>query len=129
MAKQQPPDPQRMETLYKRAESDPQFFHDLVWNTEKVLPSLDYLTRKEKASLLATEPEELLQRISSRLSPRISAENGLDCGASCVGTCTMTCDVTCPATRTLGQVMPEEEVRYSPESVAMFQQFFNKFQR
>ena len=89
------------------------------------------LPGKEKAALLATEPEELLQRISrTSISPAFGAVNGLDCGASCVGTCTMTCGGgTCPATRIPTTVMPAEEERYSPEFLINFQQAFNTFRR
>ncbi|MGI4871135.1 MAG: hypothetical protein ACRYFX_08150 [Janthinobacterium lividum] len=127
MAKQPSPDPQRMETLYDRAQSDPQFFHDLIWNTEKLLPALDFLTRQEKAALLAMEPEELLQRITSGRSTITGPADALDCGASCTVTCTMSCGATCPGTRLPGRVV--EEARYSPEFLATFQQAFNKFQR
>jgi hypothetical protein len=38
-----------IEKLVKQAREDPQFFHDLVFNTEKTLGKLDYLDRPTNA--------------------------------------------------------------------------------
>ena len=41
-----------MAALISRARDDEQFFHNLVWDTENALSSVDFLSREEKASLL-----------------------------------------------------------------------------
>ena len=126
-----------METLFERAQNDPQFFHDLVWNTEKVLPSLDYLTRKEKASLLAMEPEELLQQLTAtRIPITVGADGGdtctgFTCGGTCTGSCTVSCTGSCTVTgnRQVDRTtLPVENPPYQ-DFVVNFQRTFNQFYR
>jgi len=86
-----------MERLVKQAKSDAQFFHNLIWNTEKALDSLDYLTRQEKASILAINPEDLVVGLATGklIDPGIVATCGISCGASCGGSCGGTCGGSC----------------------------------
>jgi hypothetical protein len=57
--------------LIRQARENPQFFHDLVFNTENILAKLDYLDRKTKASILSTTPEELIAIMVRRgIQPR-----------------------------------------------------------
>jgi hypothetical protein len=95
--------------LISRAKEDPQFFHDLVWSTDKVMGSIDYLSREEKASILAIKPEDLIVGLAtgSVFGPRdlvaacggtCGASCGASCGGSCGGSCTATCAASCPLT-------------------------------
>lgn len=96
-----------LQRLVKQAKSDPQFFHDLIWNTESALGSVGYLSRLEKAAILAIRPEDLVVGLASGLAGGTIAANcggtcgascGGSCGASCGGSCTVTCAASCPAT-------------------------------
>ena len=46
--------------LIEEARKNPQFFHDLVFDTEKVLAQIDYLSRLEKAAILAVDPDRFV---------------------------------------------------------------------
>jgi hypothetical protein len=104
-----------IERLVKQAKSDSDFFHNLIWNTEKVLGSLEYLSREEKASILAVKPDELVAGLASgkvgglgrgpvaadcgaTCGASCGASCGATCGGSCGGSCTVTCAASCPAT-------------------------------
>lgn len=97
-----------LERLIKQAKTDSQFFHDLVWDTEKVLGSVSYLSRGEKAAILAISPEDLVAGLATgrlgggapaaECGGTCGASCGGSCGASCGGSCTVTCAASCPAT-------------------------------
>jgi hypothetical protein len=98
-----------LEKLVNQAKSDPKFFHDLVWNTERILDSISYLSREEKASILSIKPEDLVAGLAtgvigpgvgpiSECGGTCGASCGGSCGASCGGSCTVTCAASCPAT-------------------------------
>jgi hypothetical protein len=78
--------------LVQEARDDPQFFHDLIYNTERVIGRLDYLSRQEKAGILAIDPDSLVVGIAGRLKPGTVVEV---CGASCGGSCGATCAASC----------------------------------
>jgi hypothetical protein len=92
--------------LIERAKKDSKFFHDLVWNTEASLSSLDFLSRSEKAALLAISPEDLIVGLANGFKGgsaaacggTCGASCGASCGGSCGGSCTVTCAASCPAT-------------------------------
>jgi hypothetical protein len=79
-------DSEALKQLVENAREDPQFFHDLVFNTESVLGKLDFLGRAEKASLIGQDPQAVIGRL-------IGALEGCDvtctssCGATCAGSC------------------------------------------
>lgn len=106
MANSKKPENEGMSQLVKKAKEDPKFFHELIWHTEKTLSSLDFLTRSEKASLLAVKPEDLVVGLASGFGGgpvadcggTCGASCGGSCGASCGGSCTVTCAASCPAT-------------------------------
>lgn len=99
--------------LVEQAKSDPQFFHDLVWNTEKAIGSADYLSRNERAAILAIEPEDLVVGLATggirftgeelSCGGTCGASCGASCGATCGGSCTATCAASCPLTGALEQ--------------------------
>lgn len=95
--------------LISQAKEDPQFFHDLVWNTDKIVGSIDYLSREEKASILAIKPEDLIVGLATgkvfgggglvaACGGTCGASCGASCGGSCGGSCTATCAASCPVT-------------------------------
>lgn len=70
-----------MRKLIKQAKDDPHFFHDLYWNTEKALNSIDYITPQQKAALQEYKPEDLLIGIAATVN--IVPESGeCDAGAT-----------------------------------------------
>lgn len=80
--------------LIRKAKGDPQFFHSLVWDTERTLGSVDFLSREEKAAIMRINPEDLVVALASgHLST--GADDG-GCGNSCAQTshCTYTCSVS-----------------------------------
>jgi hypothetical protein len=80
------------------AKEDPKFFHSLVWDTEKVLGSIDFLSREERAAIMRTSPEHLVVALATgRFGSGFDA-NG--CAGSCAQTshCTYTCSVSSLAT-------------------------------
>ena len=138
MAKQKNTDSTSVASLMEKAEKDPQFFHDLIWNTEEILPSLEFLSRKEKAAILAMEPEELLQQLTASRVPIIVSADGGDtctgftCGATCVGSCDVSCVGTCAITGDMQMgdrtTLPAENPPYQ-DFVVNFQRNFRQFQR
>ena len=84
-----------MAELIHKAKEDPEFFHSLVWDTEKVLGSIDFLSREEKAAIMRTSPEDLVVGlVTGRFDTGAMAAH---CGASCGETCSATCGPTCSA--------------------------------
>jgi hypothetical protein len=82
--------------LIKEARGNAQFFHDLVWNTEKTITSLDYLTRLEKARILAVNPESVVSGlVTGGLGTSPVEVCGASCGGSCGGTCAASCVGSC----------------------------------
>ena len=88
--------------LVEQAKKDPKFFHDLVFDPEKVLSKVNYLSRKSKATLIAINPENLIQSlVGIRLNwcgdPTCGDDSCINtCGAhSCDSTCTSSCGGTC----------------------------------
>jgi hypothetical protein len=63
--------------LVEQAREDPQFFHELVFNTDNVLSGLDYLDRESKAELEAISPEEVIAAM-------ISGQLMRPCGRTCM---------------------------------------------
>lgn len=82
-------DPKAFQKLVEQAKADPKFFHALVFDTEKVLPSLDFLDQDTKAALVANRPEDVIGRL-------VSGPPGCDvtCTSSCGGTCAESCGYT-----------------------------------
>lgn len=78
--------------LVREARENAQFFHDLVWNTERTITSLDYLTRQEKATILSVDPESVVVGLvtGGRGTSPIEV-----CGVSCAGSCGNTCAASC----------------------------------
>ena len=82
--------------LTAQAREDPQFFHDLVFNTEEVLNRLDFLDRGSKAALVEISPERVL---ATMVGARTACGGDVTCSCTsgtCDGTCGgSTCSVTC----------------------------------
>ncbi|MBN3815596.1 hypothetical protein G3N57_02805 [Paraburkholderia sp. Se-20369] len=84
--------------LIEEAKANPDFFHDLVWNTEKAIASIDYLTRKEKAAILSVDPDQLVVGLVSGGRGTSPVEVcGVSCAGSCGGTCVASCVGSCGA--------------------------------
>lgn len=107
MAKSNNPENEGMSLLVKKAKEDSKFFHDLIWNTEKVLSSLDFLSRSEKAAILSIKPEDLIvglaggnvaEECGGTCGASCGASCGATCGGSCGGSCTATCAASCAVT-------------------------------
>jgi hypothetical protein len=89
--------------LIEEARKNPEFLHDLVFDTEKVLTQIDYLSRVEKAAILAVDPDRFVAGlvIGGVFNPGGPVEGcGISCWGSCGGmscgdTCTGTCGGTC----------------------------------
>lgn len=75
-------DPKALQKLVTQAQHDPQFFHALVFDTERVLKQLDYLERDTQAAIAAISPEEVIAILGGGR-------------AGCAGTCAHTCEVSC----------------------------------
>ncbi|GAA3537191.1 hypothetical protein [Kribbella ginsengisoli] len=69
--------------LAEKARSDPEFFHALIFNPERVLADLDFLDKRTRGALVALDPDRLLGMLTG---------SGL---SYCDVTCTSSCGVTC----------------------------------
>ena len=97
--------------LIEQAREDPQFFHELVFNTENVLANLDYLDRTARGNLLAASPEEV---VSGLVGGRVTGVGGLPlagCDVTCTSSCGATCNDSCGYTTNLQD--PGNFVRFS----------------
>jgi hypothetical protein len=98
-----------LERLVEEARNDPELFHALVFNPEETISKLDYINRREKAMIVALNPEDIIAGMVGQIrGPKdqlavcgYSCENSCDstCGSgSCFGTCMSdSCDHTCGA--------------------------------
>ncbi len=91
-------DPKNFQKLVEAAKKDSKFFHELVFNTEKVVSKLDYLDRKSKGALVAIDPEEVIARLVGEIAA---------CGNTCTSSCKNTCGKSCGFTTNL---VPDEPV-------------------
>ena len=92
---------QALKKLVARARTDPRFFHQLVFDPEKVIKGLTFLDAKTKAALLRVNPDTIIRN----LVPGDAAECAGTCGAgscdmtcgtgSCLDTCKSSCGSTC----------------------------------
>lgn len=92
-------DTETINRLVKQARNDPEFFHALVFDPEKVFSQVDYLNHNAKSLLQTIKPEYL---ISATVTTIFSASCDANTTCSCTsGTCGgptcggSTCDVTC----------------------------------
>jgi len=108
-----------LKRLVEHARRDPTFFHELVFDPEKVIRQLNYLDRKAKAALLSINPENVIRN----LVPSLGAWCGDTCGGSscnttcgsdscrstCGSSCGTTCGSSCTDTSKMGfQFVPDE---------------------
>lgn len=93
-----------VERLLQEAREDATFFHELVFNAEEVIGRLDYLTRAEKASIVALDPADLVAGLAGHiLTPDglvsgCGSSCGDSCNYTCVGSCGHTCSSSCDTT-------------------------------
>ena len=66
-----------MKEILWKAENDPQFFHDLVFNPEKALEGFE-IDRRLKGKIISTSPEDVIDTIIGN--------KDVDCGTSCGAT-------------------------------------------
>jgi hypothetical protein len=78
--------------LVEQARRDPQFFHNLVFDPDRVIAKLDYLSRESKAALVALDPARVIGGLA-----RLAKDCGVTCGgSSCEDTCgSVSCNHTC----------------------------------
>ena len=87
-----------IEKLVRNARENAQFFHDLVWNTERTIAEIDYLTRQEKANILSLNPENVVAGLATGGRGTSPVEVcGVSCAGSCGGTCAASCIGSCGA--------------------------------
>lgn len=83
-----------LQRLVRDARENPQFFHDLVWNTDRTVTGLEYLSAREKASILAVDPASLIGGVGGQVEVEVC---GASCGGSCGGSCAASCGGSCGA--------------------------------
>lgn len=108
-----------MKKLANRARTDPQFFHELVFDPEKVISGLSFLDQRSRQALLRVNPDTIIRN----LFPGDVMECGGTCGdgsctstcgaGSCLDTCKSSCGSTCGAkscdhTSGMGKIIPED---------------------
>lgn len=82
-------DPKVFQSLVEKAQSDPAFFHQLIFNPEKVIEQVSDLDRRAKGALIGQDPAAL---IASALG--ILQRCGNTCSSSCDNTCGGSCGYT-----------------------------------
>jgi hypothetical protein len=94
-----------IEKLLARAKEDPEFFHALVFEPDKVAAEFD--DRKIKSAIFGIDPDRLLrttllptQRVADSCYPDSSCEcTAGSCGVTCNSSCAVTCSaVSCEVT-------------------------------
>jgi len=93
--------------LIAHAKKDPTFFHALVFEPEKVLDSLDYLSKKERGSIVGKDVDELFAHL-------VDVQY---CGNTCSSSCGNTCNKSC------GYTTNRHLKEVSEEGVAYFSRF------
>jgi hypothetical protein len=116
-----------LKKLVEQARSSPAFFHELVFDPEKVIGRLKYLDKKTKSKLLAIDPAQLIRN----LVPIDVAECGDTCGAgscsntcgagSCLDTCKSSCGGTCGNSCDHTSGMPTKFIPDDPQKVGGIQ--------
>jgi hypothetical protein len=92
-----------LQRLMREAREDPQFFYDLVWNTESAISRIDYLSDAQKEAVLSVQPEDLVVGLAAAPIRQVveirhvEGEEfcGASCGVSCGGSCSATCGASC----------------------------------
>jgi hypothetical protein len=72
------------EALVAKAKEDPRFFHDLVFDTDRAVEGIDFLTAGDKERILGTNPADVVKLILAGAKGK--------CGVTVQ--CTRTCGVT-----------------------------------
>ncbi len=104
-------DQKKFATLVARAEKDPKFLHQIVFNPEEVLGDLAKdLGRSLLGAMLAKQPEEIIARTIGVLQA---------CGNTCTSSCENTCGGSCGFTTNLVD---------QPVANVAARQFFSRFQ-
>jgi hypothetical protein len=81
--------------IMKKAKEDPQFFHELIFDTEKAIAKLD-VDRRIKGRLLSISPENALAAIIAGVG--IGGVRGEGPGVFVVPVCTISCTASCQYT-------------------------------
>jgi hypothetical protein len=80
-----------LQTLIRKAQNDPSFFHDLVFDPEKIKAQLEELDEISRKNILQNKGESVIGSLVAHLSGDCSCTTGT-CGGTCGGS---TCSVTC----------------------------------
>lgn len=82
-------DPKVFQSLVEKAKSDPAFFHQMIFNPEKIMDQVADLDRRAKGALVGQDPAAL---IASALG--VLQRCGNTCSSSCDNTCGGSCGYT-----------------------------------
>lgn len=85
-------DPKVFQSLVEKAQSDPAFFHQLIFSPEKVIDQVSDLDRRAKGSLIGQDPAALIASALGILQR---------CGNTCTSSCDNTCGGSCGYTTNL----------------------------
>jgi len=86
-----------IQRIVLEAKEDPNFFHSLVFEPEKILNRLDYLDRKSKSAVVSIDPASV---VASLFGSYRCADVTCACTNICTGGNTHTCTgATCAATQ------------------------------
>lgn len=81
--------------IVERAKNDSEFFHNLVFDTEKILKDTE-IDRKTKIEIQRINPQQVIATIVGELSACGGSETCSCTSGTCGGTCGgSTCSVTC----------------------------------
>jgi len=108
--------------LIRKAKDDPKFFHSLIWDTEKAVSSVDFLSREEKAEIMRINPEDLVVglatgRFNSGPSVDRYSSCGGSCGVSCGASCGISCGVSCASSCGASSLITDPSTQTSIPSV------------
>lgn len=91
------------QSLVEKAQSDPAFFHQLIFTPEKALAQMKDLDRKAKGSLIGQNPAALIAR---------AVGINQACGNTCTSSCDNTCGQSCGFTTNLTADIAVSRVNY-----------------
>ncbi|MDM5176344.1 hypothetical protein PO883_03955 [Massilia sp. DJPM01] len=100
-------DPKVFQSLVEKAQSDPAFFHQLVFSPEKIIDQVNDLDRRAKGALMGQEPGAFIASLLGILQR---------CGNTCSSSCDNTCGGSCGYTTNL----TEEMTTANPAAVSYF---------
>lgn len=95
-------DAKTFKKLLESAKNDPKFFHSLVFEPEKALASVNFISRRAKGKLISAHAGELLARLVGLQA----------CGNTCTSSCDNTCGQSCGFTTNFTEREQLAEIGY-----------------